>query len=856
MMENRYYQQPIDAVLIDNDLNAQVCNDELNLSVNEALLVDSPSVVHYNKEDNKSFSEKLQARKNIGLENVQDVLQWSDENHPNTLSGYSITDAYINNKQVVLGNKILTTCDDQFYVHTDNNFDDTQKNKLQNIEDNAQVNVIEEIQVNNVKQNPDQNKVVRITMPTKVSDLENDKNYQTAQEVSQSISEHNLSTNSHNDIRQAISDETTARTEADEQLSIAIENESSARTEGEQRLSEALQTEITQRQQADTQLTTSITDEVNTRSQQYTSLNSSIQTETASRISGDSNLQSQIDAITSKSDVVDVVGTHAELEAYIKPIYKDDIVKVLVDETHGNAITYYRLTTDVEPPEQPEPPYTWTYIGASGPYYTKSETDTQIENAIKELDYTSPSADGSGIQFIDTISQNDGQISATKKSVRQASTSQTGVVQLSNATDSDSESTAATSKALKDVATNAGKIDSIEFNGEELPIENKKVSIDESDPIFKRSPAYGISTTDISKWNNKAEVSDIPTKTSELNNDSGFTSMATIIVTSAMIISQSPLIIQLNSEQDNIIKNDAIQFIKLDASTLDMGVAIFCKSISSETSKYILVNTICTYTPVTSLISRSLFNCIIYDTTTKQGVYSTLQVADDSEVVKSVNSISPSTNGNVNINAVPTGGTTDQVLTKTDDGYGWEDPHGGASTERYQFNITGDGTTSEFIINHDLNDLQVLVLLYDNIIGQPYTDVLVDIQRLDANNIKLVFENAPAVGENYLGVCFLPGGTEGLPGSSIYNIVKTSTEGLVDTYTIMLTDGTTSTFNVTNGRDGSVISVNSRTGAVTVNEVPNGGTTNQVLTKTDSGYSWADSFIGWTLTDKTEVTDI
>jgi lysophospholipase L1-like esterase len=38
-------------------------------------------------------------------------------------------------------------------------------------------------------------------------------------------------------------------------------------------------------------------------------------------------------------------------------------------------------------------------------------------------------------------------------------------------------------------------------------------------------------------------------------------------------------------------------------------------------------------------------------------------------------------------------------------------------------------------------------------------------------------------------------------GSSIATVEKTATEGFVDTYTITLTDGTTTTFNVTNGRE-------------------------------------------------------
>lgn len=41
--------------------------------------------------------------------------------------------------------------------------------------------------------------------------------------------------------------------------------------------------------------------------------------------------------------------------------------------------------------------------------------------------------------------------------------------------------------------------------------------------------------------------------------------------------------------------------------------------------------------------------------------------------------------------------------------------------------------------------------------------------------------------------------TNGKDGRGIANIEKTSTDGLVDTYTITYTDGTTSTFQITNG---------------------------------------------------------
>lgn len=43
---------------------------------------------------------------------------------------------------------------------------------------------------------------------------------------------------------------------------------------------------------------------------------------------------------------------------------------------------------------------------------------------------------------------------------------------------------------------------------------------------------------------------------------------------------------------------------------------------------------------------------------------------------------------------------------------------------------------------------------------------------------------------------------KGQEGQSIKEIKKTGTSGIVDTYTITLTDGTTSTFTVTNGAKG------------------------------------------------------
>lgn len=81
--------------------------------------------------------------------------------------------------------------------------------------------------------------------------------------------------------------------------------------------------------------------------------------------------------------------------------------------------------------------------------YTKTETGTQITNAINALAFTAPSASGTTTSFIDSVSQTNGKISATKKTITSASTSAAGIVKLSSSTSSTSESLAATPKAVK-----------------------------------------------------------------------------------------------------------------------------------------------------------------------------------------------------------------------------------------------------------------------------------------------------------------------------------------------------------------------------------------------------------------------
>lgn len=105
---------------------------------------------------------------------------------------------------------------------------------------------------------------------------------------------------------------------------------------------------------------------------EVSTLNTAISTETTNRQNADNNLQSQIDAITASSDVTDIVGTYAQLQAYdTSTLAPNSIIKVLQDEHQNNETTYYRwvITGGVG---------AWVLIGEEGPFYTKSEADNEF----------------------------------------------------------------------------------------------------------------------------------------------------------------------------------------------------------------------------------------------------------------------------------------------------------------------------------------------------------------------------------------------------------------------------------------------------------------------------------------------
>lgn len=116
------------------------------------------------------------------------------------------------------------------------------------------------------------------------------------------------------------------------------------------------------------------TEKVNELQGADTALSESINTEASARETADNSLQGQIDAISASSDVTDIVGTYADLQAYDTSKLKDnDIIEVLQDESHDGETTYYRWSKDTE---------AFALIGEKGPYYTKAAADTKFQDKL------------------------------------------------------------------------------------------------------------------------------------------------------------------------------------------------------------------------------------------------------------------------------------------------------------------------------------------------------------------------------------------------------------------------------------------------------------------------------------------
>lgn len=110
-----------------------------------------------------------------------------------------------------------------------------------------------------------------------------------------------------------------------------------------------------------------------------------VSTEVSNRENADTELQSQIDAITSASDVTDIVGSYQDLEDYdTSTLTNNDIIVVLDDSTHNNTKSYYRWNSENEQ---------FSYVGSDGEYYTKSTADSLFVPQTRQINGKALSSD-------------------------------------------------------------------------------------------------------------------------------------------------------------------------------------------------------------------------------------------------------------------------------------------------------------------------------------------------------------------------------------------------------------------------------------------------------------------------------
>ena len=93
------------------------------------------------------------------------------------------------------------------------------------------------------------------------------------------------------------------------------------------------------------------------------------------------NVEDEVEELKNNPDVVDIVDTYADLQAYdTQHLTENDIIRVLQDETHSGNSTYYRFTKN---------PDTWTFIGEV------SSAGGAIE--LTSADYDYPDANPTGV---------------------------------------------------------------------------------------------------------------------------------------------------------------------------------------------------------------------------------------------------------------------------------------------------------------------------------------------------------------------------------------------------------------------------------------------------------------------------
>ena len=175
-------------------------------------------------------------------------------------------------------------------------------------------------------------------------------------------------------LQENIDKEVTRATNAETSLTNKLNDEISNRESADNTIQNNLSDEIKRATDVEEELRTNLTAETTRATNVETTLTSNLNDEISNRETADRDLQSQIDTIEATQNVVDIVGTYAELKVYeTTHLRNNDKIQVLQDETVGGS-TIYKWDESK-----------WTLIGEFGPYYTISETDDLLNTKQNNL---------------------------------------------------------------------------------------------------------------------------------------------------------------------------------------------------------------------------------------------------------------------------------------------------------------------------------------------------------------------------------------------------------------------------------------------------------------------------------------
>ena len=270
-----------------------------------------------------------------------------------------------------------------------------------------------------------------------------------------------------------------------------------------------------------------------------------ITAEETARSNADNTLQTQIDAINARRDVVDILATYEELETYPTTDLTDkDIVKVIDDSSHNNTSSYFRW--DATSSE-------WSYVGSEAATYTKAESDEKYAlksttingksleanvtltysdvNALSDTTKYAKSLEASGRTI--TLKDQDGTVLSTITTQDTTYTAGDGIQIDENNKIINTKVSAVWGNIEGTLADQEDLVDALELKADKSTTYTKtevdnllspKATteyVDGQIDLVEQSIASEVETIN-NALSLKADKTEIPTKVSELENDSGY----------------------------------------------------------------------------------------------------------------------------------------------------------------------------------------------------------------------------------------------------------------------------------------------------------------------------------------------